>query len=146
MYGLWVAIRRACRLFSSFCVSTQFVMLSVSIFSSASLALLFMYSTQTAEASSWLDVLSPSSSNEVMLSCCLRRMHRLCLLLVYLHSGFKHVCFLKPQRSKERCCFVVDSFVRLWCWRWQCDLPFLLPGIAPWNFERELDGRQGETH
>ena len=62
-------------------------------------------------------------------------------------KGFKHVCSLKPQRSKERGCFVVDSFVRLWCWRWRCDLPVLLPGIAtPGNFERELDGRQGETH
>ena len=40
----WLAIRRACRHFNFFCVSTQFVMLRVRIFSSTHLALLFMYS------------------------------------------------------------------------------------------------------
>ena len=50
--GLWVEIRRAWRHFNFFCVSTQFVMLYVSIFSSASLALLFLYSIQSSNSSS----------------------------------------------------------------------------------------------
>ena len=73
-------------------------------------------------------------------------------ILLITYTGFKHVCFSKPQRSKERGCFVVDSFVRLWCWRWQCDLPVLLPGIATQETSSEsstggkakhIDGRAG---
>ena len=71
--GLWVAIRKACRHFSFFCVSTQFVMLCVSICSSVSLALILMYSIQSSS---------------------LGHTHRLCcLVLAYLHS-FRHFgCF-----------------------------------------------------
>ena len=80
--GLWAAMCRACGHFSFFCVATQFVMLCVSIVSSASLALHFMYSIQSSTSSSWLDVLSVSFSNELR---CLGLFHRLCcLLLAYL--------------------------------------------------------------
>ena len=66
--GLCVAVRRACRHFSFFCVSTQFVMLCVSMFSSASLAILLMYSTHSSDSFSWLHVLSVSFPNEILLS------------------------------------------------------------------------------
>ena len=58
--GLWVAIRRACRHTSFFSVSTPFVTLYRSIFSSASFVLLFMSLIQRSEPSSWLAVLSCS--------------------------------------------------------------------------------------
>ena len=70
--GLWVAIRRACHHFSFSCVSTQVGMLCVNMFSSASLALLFTYSIQSSNSSSWFDVLSVSSSNEMLLSWSVR--------------------------------------------------------------------------
>ena len=64
--GFGVAIRRACRHFSFFCVSTQFVMLRVSICSSV---LHFTCSIQSSRLSSWLAVLpSSSSTNEILLS------------------------------------------------------------------------------
>ena len=63
---LWVAIRRACRRFSFLfrpnlccCMSAFF----------HSLALLCMYSIQSSNSSSWLDVLSVSFSNEILLTC-----------------------------------------------------------------------------
>ena len=56
--GLWVAIGRACRHFSFYVC--QF-------FSSACLALLCMHSIQSSDCSSWLDVLSVSSSEEILL-------------------------------------------------------------------------------
>ena len=67
--GFGVAIRRACRHFNFFCVSTQLVMLYVSICSSASSVILFPYSIQSSRLSSWLAVLSSSSSssNETVL-------------------------------------------------------------------------------
>ena len=66
--GLWVAIRKACRHFSFFCVSTKFVMLYVVSFSPASFSLLSFNSIQSAKPSSWLAVLASSSSNEILLS------------------------------------------------------------------------------
>ena len=67
--GFGVAIRRACRLFSFLCVSTQLVVLCVSICSSASSVILFPFSIQSSKLSSWLAVLSSSSSsNEILLS------------------------------------------------------------------------------
>ena len=67
--GFGVAIRRGCRHFSFFCVSTQLVMLYVSICSSASSVILFPCSFQSSTLSSWLAVLSSSSSsNEILLS------------------------------------------------------------------------------
>ena len=55
--GLGVAIRRACRHFSFFFVSTQIVMLDVNICSSASSVILFTCSFQSSRLSSWLAVL-----------------------------------------------------------------------------------------
>ena len=66
--GLRVAIRRACRHCSFFCFSTPFAMLCVRILPAASLALLFMCSSQSSKSFSWLVVLSSSSSNEILLS------------------------------------------------------------------------------
>ena len=74
--GFVVAIRRACRHFSFRCVSTQLVMLYVSICSSASSVFLFPCSIQSSRWSSWLALLSPSSWNEILLSC-----HHVCCLL-----------------------------------------------------------------
>ena len=65
--GLWEAIRMACRHFSFFCVSTQFVMLCVSIFHH--LLKRFSLCVQSNfSSSSWLAVLCASSSNEILLS------------------------------------------------------------------------------
>ena len=66
--GFGVAIRRACRHFSFFCVSNQLVMLYVSICSSASSVILDPCSIQSFRLSSWLAVLPSSSSNEILLS------------------------------------------------------------------------------
>ena len=68
IFLLCVAIRRGWRHFKFLCVWTQFVMY-VSMFSSTSFVLLFMCSIQSSGSSSWLDVLSSSSSNEILLSC-----------------------------------------------------------------------------
>ena len=45
--------------------------------------------------------------------------------------------FDRRWRSKERGCFVVDFFVRLWCWRCRCD---------PNARKLRARARQGETH
>ena len=66
--GFGVAIHRACRLFSFLCVSTQLVMLCVSICSSASSVILVPYAIQSSSLSSRLAVLPSSSSNEILLS------------------------------------------------------------------------------
>ena len=67
--GLWVAIRRGLSTF-------QFLLLCLDPtcdvvcqhFSSASLALLFLYSIQSSKSSSWLAVLSSSYDKETLLS------------------------------------------------------------------------------
>ena len=66
--GLRMAIRRACRHFSFFYVTNQFVMLCVNIVSSVSLALLFVHAIQSSCSSSWFDVLTVSFSIEILLS------------------------------------------------------------------------------
>ena len=89
---LCVAIRRAWRDVIFFCVSTQFVMLYVSIFSSASLD-----SIQSSNSCSWLDVLSVSFSNEILLF----RSHSSFVLSSFLDfiGGFTHFTFLNVFSS-----------------------------------------------
>ena len=87
--GFWVANRRACHHFSFFCVSIQFVMLYVSILSSASFVLHFMYSIQSSRSSSWL------ADHHRMKYCCLVRIHHVWnLLLEYPRFFRQHECLL----------------------------------------------------
>ena len=100
-----MAIRRAWRHFSFFCVSAQFVMLYVSVLSSASVALLFMCSIQSSNSSSWLDVLSVSFSNKILLPSS----HSSFVLFSFLDSLVAHFVILNVFSSKslsERFCLV----------------------------------------
>ena len=111
--GLWVAIRRACRHFSFFCVSTQFVMLYLCMCSSASFVLLFIQSSLRNRPL----VLLCSLHQHRMKYCCLGRIrHVSCLLLAYfvvtnVRSKALHDTFgVIPSRKFANPCNVAHLF------------------------------------
>ena len=93
---LRVAIRRAWRHLSFFCVSTKSVLLYVSIFSSASLALLFMYSILSSNS---LPGLMCLLSHSRVKYCCAGHIHRCAVLFSRLIGGFIHFVILKVFSS-----------------------------------------------
>ena len=86
MSGLWVAIRRASRHLSFFCVSTQVVMLYSAFFHQLLSRFLFEYSL--------LGLLCCLHQHR-MKYCCLGRIHHVCcLLLEYPRLFRRHGCLL----------------------------------------------------
>ena len=87
--GLWVAIQRACRHFSSLRVSTLFVMLCVNIFHQ--LLSRFILCVQSS-LSRPLGLMSYPHHHR-MRYCCLGRIHRVCCLLLEYPRFFpRHEC------------------------------------------------------
>ena len=109
--GFWVSIRKACRHFRFFCVSTQFVMLYVSIFHQ--FLSCFFLRIKSNILGRLLGLLCRLHHHR-MKYCCLRRNHHVCcLLLEYPRLCRRHAClflscfwvsfFWMMRRSTLRC-------------------------------------------
>ena len=124
--GLCVAIRKAWRHFSFFCGSTQLLMLHVNIFSSASVALLFMYSIQSSNSSSWLNVLSVSFVCAVCFCRCMCGFTHFIILNVFSSSVF-FVFFVFSlcvnDEIKHSALYSTDHYFVFFCW---CPCPGII--------------------